>query len=207
MVKARTDFLNTGSYAFLKEELKKISIRENPSVLADLGCGEGYYTSALTAAEKYGFDMSKEAIRHAAGEDKTTQYVIASMFHLPLGEDTCDLAITCFAPFAGEEVHRILRKNGLFVFVSPGPEHLIEMKELLYETPYRNQIKELKTDLVKEQEYTISNHFHVSHQELISLFEMTPYAHHTKETDQEKFSSVRGMNLTAQFVIRTYRKK
>lgn len=207
MVRARTEFLNTGAYGFLRNELKKISEKESPAVLADLGCGEGYYTSALTADEKYGFDMSKEAIKHAAGHDKTTQYVIASMFHLPLKDQICDMVVTCFAPFAAEEVQRVLKKNGLFVFVSPGPDHLIEMKELLYETPYRNQIKSLNTDLHKEQEYIISNSFRVQQAELINLFEMTPYAHHTKESDQLKFSSVSEMDLTAQFVIRTYRKK
>lgn len=207
MVKARTDFLNTGSYGFLREELTKITEREIPDVLADLGCGEGYYTSALKAREKYGFDMSKEAIRHAAANDKSTQYVIASMFHLPLEDHVCDMACTCFAPFAAEETERILKDNGLFVFVSPGPDHLIEMKELLYETPYRNTVKQLNTSLVQEQEYMISSSFHVNHEQLISLFEMTPYAHHTKETDQQKFREVREMNLTAQFVIRTYRRK
>lgn len=207
MVRARTGFLNTGAYAFLREELQNMTVREKPAVLADLGCGEGYYTSAFNARKKYGFDMSKEAVRHAAGSDKSTQYVIASMFHLPLSDQCCDMAITCFAPFAGTEVQRILKTNGLFVFVSPGPDHLIELKRVLYETPYENVIKDLDTPLVKEQEYQISSLFHVDHQSLMNLFEMTPYAHHTKESDQKKMNDIREMDLTAQFVIRTYRRK
>ena len=207
MVQARTRFLNTGAYAFLREELQKITRHERPAVLADLGCGEGYYTSCLDAGEKYGFDMSKEAVRHAAGTDKSTQYVIASMFHLPLPDASCNMAITCFAPFAGNETERILKENGLFVFVSPGPDHLIELKRILYETPYQNVIKDLNTSLVKEQEYQISRSFHVDQKALHDLFEMTPYAHHTREKDQEKMAAVNELDLTAQFVIRTYRKK
>lgn len=206
MVKARTEFLNTGSYAFLKDELTEITKQISVDVLMDLGCGEGYYTSAMKAHEKYGFDMSREALKHASNHDHSTQYVVASMFHLPVENETCDMAVTCFAPFAGEEIPRILRPGGLFVFVSPGPDHLIELKKILYDTPYPNVIKPLNTELQKVQEYQIDKPFHVNHEGLMNLFEMTPYAHHTKQSDQMKMNSVQEMDLTAQFVIRIYRK-
>lgn len=206
MVNARTIFLNTGSYEFLKDQLQKISKEENPEVLADLGCGEGYYTSGLYAKEKYGFDMSKEALKHAAKTDKTTQYAVASIFHLPLPDNCCDMVTTCFAPFAKEEIERVLKENGLFVFVSPGPDHLIELKKILYEHPYENELKELDTSLKKIKQEVIKQPFQVNHDELISLFKMTPYYHRTKETDMEKLQKIDHLSLTAQFVIRTYKK-
>ena len=40
MVKARTAFLESGGYAFLRNRLSELT--EDSHVLADLGCGEGY---------------------------------------------------------------------------------------------------------------------------------------------------------------------
>lgn len=207
MVQARTAFLNTGSYDFLRQKLKEISEEERPAVLADLGCGEGYYTSVLSAKEKYGFDMSKEALKHASRNDKSTQYVVASIFHLPLETESCDMAVTCFAPFAGEETERILKRNGVFIFISPGKDHLIELKQLLYEHPYQNEIKEPDTSLQLEKEETIHNVFEAAHDDLIHLFHMTPYYHRTRAQDIEKLKTVSRMSITAEFIIRTYRKK
>ena len=64
MVKARSLFLNSGAYGFLRDRIAQLAA--GSEVLCDLGCGEGYYTSAFDAPEKYGFDLSKDALRHAA---------------------------------------------------------------------------------------------------------------------------------------------
>jgi 23S rRNA (guanine745-N1)-methyltransferase len=206
MVKARTDFLNTGAYGFLREKLQAITETYHPEVLADLGCGEGYYTAKLQASEKYGFDMSKEALKHASRTDRTTQYAVASIFHLPLPDESCDMMTTCFAPFAKDEIERCLKEKGIFVFVSPGPKHLFEMKQILYETPYENEVKELQTSMSKVSEEIISSSFHTDHAGLMALFDMTPYSHRTKESDMEKLNAVQEIDLTAQFVVRIYQK-
>lgn len=207
MVDARTIFLNSGGYSFLKDELVNISKRFQPEVLVDLGCGEGYYTSGLQANEKYGFDMSKEALKHASKIDKSTQYAVASIFRLPLEDNIADMMLTCFAPFAKDEIERVLKKDGHFVFVSPGPKHLIEMKSLVYKTPYDNEVKDLETNMIKEKEYVISNTFHCDHDVLIALFKMTPYYHRTKQEDIDKLFNMEGMDITAEFVIRIFKKQ
>lgn len=207
MVQARTDFLNSGGYEFLKNELVKISEEYQPDTLCDLGCGEGYYTTDLQANEKYGFDMSKDALKHASRTDSSTQYAVASIFRLPLPDESCDMATTCFAPFAKDEIERVLKNDGRFVFVSPGPKHLFELKDLIYETPYENIIKPLETNMFKEKEYIISNVFHCDKDVLISLFKMTPYYHRTKSEDIEKLNEQNGMDITAEFVIRIYQKR
>lgn len=206
MVQARTAFLEKDYYGFLKEELKQISIKESPSVLADLGCGEGYYTKEFVAKEKYGFDMAKDALTHAAKQDSSTQYAIASIFHLPLENDCCDMVVTCFAPTATLEIPRILKDHGCFVCVTPGPKHLFELKEQLYETPYLNKTDEIEWSLKKEAEYSISNSFHATNEDLEHLFQMTPYAYKTGRRGIEILHKITSLDLTAEFVIRIYRK-
>lgn len=206
MVQARTGFLSTGSYSFLKQRLVELIASVKPEVLVDLGCGEGWYTRDLPACEKYGFDLSKEALKHAARLDPGTQYAVASIFHLPLPDTCADAVLTCFAPAAEEEIVRILRTGGYFFFVTPGPDHLMEMKKVLYEVPYQNELKDLTIQMKLIHTETIAHPFHVNQENLMNLFEMTPYAHRTPAEAIERLRKMDGMDLTAQFVIRTYQK-
>ena len=68
MVSARTAFLEQGHYRCLRDALCEI-IRSLPvQVIADCGCGEGYYTQAAAEEGKdvYAFDMSKYALMKCA---------------------------------------------------------------------------------------------------------------------------------------------
>ena len=207
MVKARTDFLLTGSYQFLRDALAEKIKAEHAETAADLGCGEGYYTSALPCLEKYGFDLSKDALKHASKNDPSTQYAVASIFHLPLADACCDAAVTCFAPAAVDEICRILKDNGCFLFVTPGPRHLFEMKSVLYATPYENEMEDLQIGLVLEKDEMIEQKFLCSQEGLMNLFLMTPYAYKTSTEGRDKLAKAGDIELTAQFRIRTYRIK
>jgi 23S rRNA (guanine745-N1)-methyltransferase len=206
MIHARTAFLQTGAYSFLRDKLKEIMLDHNTSVLADLGCGEGYYTSALPGEEKYGFDLSRDALKHASRNDSTTMYSVASIFHVPLSDSSADTVLTCFAPVSMDEISRLLCNNGIFIFVTPGPIHLFEMKAMLYEKPYENPVEPLETELTLEEDFFAERCFHADSESLKSLFEMTPYAYHTNQTGQNKLKETGGMDLTAQFRIRIFRK-
>ncbi len=206
MVVARSAFLNSGNYQFLRDRLVEIIGERNSQDFVDLGCGEGYYTQCIPSANKVGIDMSKDALKHAARMDKSTQYIVASIFHLPLETESCDSALTCFAPFAKDEIERVLKQNGIFVFVSPGPKHLTQLKQLLYDVPYDNEVKPLETDLKLIQEETIQHTFCCNQEVLMNLFKMTPYYHRTKAVDIARLEQIDQLDVTAEFVIRVYQK-
>ncbi len=206
MVKARTAFLNQGCYEFLRDQLKLELASEPVTTFADLGCGEGYYTSVIEAAEKYGFDLSRKAIDHAAKIDPSTQYAVAGIFRLPLPDQSLDAALTCFAPAAGDELDRTLKEHGRFVFVTPGPKHLYELKQVLYEHPYENPVKEPKLSLKQEKAYRIEQSFSADHDTLLNLFQMTPYAYKTGEAGIARLNELTELSITASFEIRVYRK-
>lgn len=204
MVKARTAFLSSGAYSFLREQLSELTA--DSGITADLGCGEGYYTSRLKGREKYGFDMSKDALKHAARFDRTTSYVVSSIFRLPLPPESCDTALTCFAPAAWNEAGRILKPEGKFIYVSPGPDHLMEMKQVLYDKPYRNPAEEPDTPMHKTEEFTIRQSFDAGGDVLADLFKMTPYYYRTSEADKARLLQAGQLHITAEFIIRIYRK-
>ena len=127
---------------------------------------------------------------------------IHSNYSLDGREDVNDILNRC----AKEEIERVLKPGGRFIFVTPGPRHLYELKEALYETPYLNVHKDLETSLSLVHEETISSSFLCNNQQLSHLFAMTPYAYRTGKRGKEKLSTIETLNLTAEFVIRIYQK-
>ena len=205
MVKARTDFLHTGAYGFLRDTLCEWIRQEHAEVLADLGCGEGYYTSTFPVKEKYGFDLSKDALKYAAAHDKSTAYIVASTSRLPLPDACADLAVICFAPVFEKEISRILKDSGAFITVTPGPDHLFEMKSVLYEHPYRNPEKS-SVSLVPEKEELIRQTFSAGPEDLANLLTMTPYFYRTSPEAARRLNSCENLQVTAEFILRLYRK-
>jgi 23S rRNA (guanine745-N1)-methyltransferase len=88
---SRRAFLEGGFYepivAALKENALELGAK---GPILDAGCGEGYYSSRLAAcldAELLGLDISKEAVRYAAGRYKDARWICASA--APTAEAIC----------------------------------------------------------------------------------------------------------------------
>ena len=152
MAAARRDFLSKGYYAPLLNTLccQILSLSGDFPVIWDVGCGEGYYTAgiyqALTAAGRSprmaGTDISKSILRYAARRERGIEWAVASSYHLPAADETADVLLDCFSPLALEEFRRVLKPGGYFLYVVPGPDHLWELKQVLYDRPYPNEEKE-----------------------------------------------------------------
>lgn len=203
-VNNRTAFLQKGYYAFLKEFLKDKMRGES---LVDLGCGEGYYTSSFPVKTKIGIDLSKPALKYASKNDKSTQYILSSIFDTPLESESFDIVTTIFAPVATKEISRLLKKGGIFVLVRPDALHLKELKELLYDTPYDNEEKEIVIPELKEiSKEHISSSVTIDKEDIRELFSMTPYYYHTSSKDRSRIEEVDHLQITFAFTISIYRK-
>ena len=203
MVNARFLFLQNGYYSPLKEKIASIVKEYNISSLADLGCGTGYYSSNLNTIV-YGFDISKEAIIKAS-KNKENQYFVSSSSNVPLKDEAVDMVLTIFAPTFEEEIYRILKRDGIFVLVTPLKNHLIELKESLYNNPYLNSEKEVtfnNLEIIKKEELTYVKE--ISQDDLINLIKMTPYFY---KTDPKSFDNInKSMKITISFNITIYKK-
>ncbi len=208
MVQARSAFLESGPYDFLREEIRQDLSGLHPGVLIDLGCGQGYYTKefAQTARQSYGIDLSVPAIVHAAGQDKKTQYIVSSIFDLPFEDDSADVAVSIFTPLPEKEVHRVLKPNGTFLVAGPGREHLLELKEQLYEKVRLNDEPPAELEgFTLESRKTIRKKKHID--DVKSLLEMTPYAYKTSKEAMERIENLKeGLDVTFEFVISEWRK-
>lgn len=213
MVKARRDFLAGGYYAPLALAVAKRAAERLPSggVLLDAGCGEGYYTEYLANAVSskegrvFAFDVSKEASRLCAKRRKAEVFV-ASSYAIPVKDGAVD-AVTClFAPLATEEFCRVLAPSGTLIVAVPAAEHLWEMKEILYDTPYPNPTGEDGLPgfrlLFKEP---VKAELHLSTgEDVAALFAMTPYFYRTPRAGRERLLALPSLDVQASFHILTY---
>lgn len=200
--RARHEFLQKGYFAFLKDEISK---RLSGTVL-DLCCGEGYYDDY--GGELYGFDLSKEMVRLAAKRKNGGVYFVANLKAIPVKDECIDTAIHIFAPFNAPEFSRVLKSGGRLYSVVPAPEHLFELKKLVYDTPYLND--ENYPDggglrLISKQK--IKSTVNIPRGDLMTLFSMTPYFYRTSHKDKEKINCVDSLETTLSFVILEYEKK
>lgn len=210
MVDARSDFLNKGYYSVFKDKLKFLIEEYHPNVILDAGCGEGYYTDGIYHESRtvVGIDISKTALQKAAPKNRNITYIAASLFDLPIQNESVDLLFSLFAPYAGEEFHRVLKNDGIMILGIPGENHLIELKNVIYEHPYKNQVKDYElSGFGFQKTEKIETTIHLQSQEdILNLFRMTPYYYRTKQEDLEKIQALNELDVTISFELLVYQK-
>lgn len=207
----RRQFLSEGYFDALVRGLiefinEKAFLR--PTV-ADICCGEGYYGDRIKYAvecDVFGFDLSKEMVRLAAKRKNGITYFVGNLSRIPVKDSSVDIALHLFAPFHEKEFSRIIKDEGYIVSVVAGENHLFELKELLYDTPYKNdekppETKELK--LIEKRKFTAKVHLKTN-EDIMSLFKMTPYYYHTKDEDKAKIMGLESLGITTEFAMFVY---
>lgn len=211
MVKARSSFLEQDFYHPLREFILDLCSAFPHDTMIDAGCGEGYYTNYLQSNlenEIYAFDLSKVALQKASKANKKVHYALSSIFDLPLASSSTDLILSMFAPIALEENYRLLKEDGLLLVVSPGTNHLKELKESIYEEVRLNEVVLLKSENFQViDEFKLEYIIDVKDNKTIKdLFLMTPYTYKTSIEDKEKLNTITELRITCEFSIQIYSK-
>ncbi len=218
-VRARTAFLSAGYYRAAADALCDLVAEYIPSgLVVDAGCGEGYYTNRLAAdgkgqRELCGFDLSRDAVEAAAKavrrEGTGAKFAVASLFELPLGNESVDGVVNIFAPCAEAEFCRVLKSGGVLVTIGAGERHLLGLKKILYENAYENAARaDLPQNMTLEAQCTVRDEIEVIGQEMIDhLFSMTPYYFRTSPTDRQKLAGRERLVTEIEFDLRVYRKE
>lgn len=212
MIQSRDRFLNLGYYQFLVERCLQLLEPYNVSSLIDVGCGQGYYTQAisegLSIEKTLGIDLSKEAIIKASKKSKKIQYVIASIAKCPVVDNEYEVLLNGFAPKFIDECLRLVKPNGYLLFIDVGTTHLMEMKQVLYSEVHPNQLEPIEHEkLVKIEEKQVQSKATVIQDDLKDLLAMTPYQYKTKQGSIEKLLQLQKLDITFEFVLRLYQKK
>lgn len=213
MVIARKEFLDKGYYEPIRESVCKLAKKycTNADSFVDAGCGEGYYTElvakSIFAKNVYGVDISKDALRYFKKRISYSLPITASIFKMPIQTESVDFCLSMFAPDAFGEIKRILKKDGIFIKTKVLKNHLFELKEAVYDTPYYND--EFPDDLdgfEPVESLTDDYKIKVVGEDIKKLFLMTPYYYKTGEKDQKKLEKLQELTTMVSVKTLVYRK-
>lgn len=223
MISARRRFLSLDHYLPIVDKLDSLIIKYcaengvNAPVILDAGCGEGYYSGRIygNVAKSgayspiiYAADVSKDAVIKAAKTYKDVNFSVASVNKLPFADGTFDIVLSLFAPLSESEFDRVLKKGGLLITVSPSEDHLLGLKEIIYDTPYKNPPSTFVPVIFKKLgEETVTGEMTLTSNESIKdLFSMTPYYYNTSENDKKKLDGVSELTTEIGFVFGVFEK-
>jgi 23S rRNA (guanine745-N1)-methyltransferase len=144
MVLAREAFLGAGHYRPVADAVSALAARclatradrGGPGLVLDLAGGTGYYLAlvldALDARLGACVDLSAPALRRAAGAHPRAAALGADAWqHLPFADGSAALVLSVFGPRNPAEIRRVLAPDGTLIVATPGPDHLMEVRESL----------------------------------------------------------------------------
>lgn len=206
MILSRHRFLTQGHYDPLRDALIKITQELKITSLADLGCGEGYYTNAIHQATKstvIGIDLSKSALKLASKADPQVDYALANITKAPLADHSVQAVLSVFSPIELQETRRIA--SDLLILVRPLPKHLIELKAVLYDTVIDNPMPDTllpQTRCILNEELLFT--MNLDQAALSDLLAMTPYTHTSPSKGIEKVKALKSLVVSAQFQVAVF---
>ena len=209
MVAARRRFLTAGFYQPIATAVSRAvlaGLTSNASISClDAGCGEGYYLRELAAAvpdartlEVLGLDISKWAVLSAAKQDKRPTWVVGSNANLPVLSGTLDRVLCMFGFPVYAEFVRVLKPGGQLVLVDAGPDHLRELREIIYPTLKPERAADLQTPEGFRRLPTETLRFGIeltNAEQIADLLAMTPHLHRATAEGRARAAALTALSL------------
>ncbi|MDN6320046.1 MAG: methyltransferase domain-containing protein [Marinobacter sp.] len=220
MVAARHRFLCAGFYQPIAEALSQAVFPDGFSESAirclDAGCGDGYYMRHLacnapknTDLVLMGLDISKWAVLSAAKQDRNPAWVVGSNANLPVLPETLDRILCLFGFPVYPEFARVLKPGGEVVQVDAGPNHLKELREVIYaELKQPNKGQEAAPDGFTNLETSVVRYnLPLPDKSSINdLLAMTPHLYRANSEGLARAAELESLTVTVEATIRRIKK-
>ena len=212
MVAARRRFLTAGFYRPIAAAVGRAVLADLPADATisclDAGCGEGYYLRELAAAvpedrtlQLLGLDISKWAVLSAAKQDKRPSWVVGSNAKLPVLPGTLDRLLCLFGFPVYPEFARVLKPGGLLLQVDAGPDHLRELREIIYPSlkPERPDVMPTPAGFRRLPTQTLGFPIELTHAaQIADLLAMTPHLHRASAEGRAKAAALTTLSLSVE---------
>jgi 23S rRNA (guanine745-N1)-methyltransferase len=210
MVAARRRFLTAGFYQPIAAAVSRAVLANLPADASlsclDAGCGEGYYLRQLAEAvgddqtlALLGLDISKWAVLSAAKQDKRPSWVVGSNANLPVLPGTLDRVLCMFGFPVYPEFARVLKPGGQLVQVDAGPDHLRELREIIYPSLKPERTAEMPTPEGFRRLPTETLRFAIEltrAEQIADLLAMTPHLYRAKAEGRDKAAALTALSLS-----------
>jgi len=213
---ARRAFLGAGHYAPLRAAVTRRLAALELNTLIDIGCGEGWYTSAFpdAAREVIGIDIAKPAIRMAAKAYALScpdiTWLVGSGASLPVEQGAVDAIACLFTQLHVDEMHRVLKPGGHVIVVTPAADHLASLRRRLFDALIEHQPDkfiagfEPRFELAGRED--VRAELSLDNSGLRQLLAMTPYVWKAKPEKRAALEASPRLETTAAFTLLLFRK-
>lgn len=222
MVIARRNFLDAAHYQAVASKItgtiSTLMSNGKNCCLLDAGCGEGYYFDYLfnhlqerdnnNKLSMIGLDISKEAVIEASKRNKQISWIVGTNRQPPVLETSVDIILCVFGFVNFEGFNKILKPGGKIVLVDAGPDHLKELRKVIY-----NEVKNTQTEHLEEiklKMFSLEGSQQckfktgpINNQAINNLLLMTPHLFRANRAGKEAASKLQELDLTVDIVIRT----
>ena len=210
MIAARRRYLESGVYRPIAAATAQAALADlapdAPAACLDAGCGEGYYLRELAAAappgltlEILGLDISKWAVQAAARQEKRATWVVGTNARLPVRSASLDRLLCLFGFPVHAEFARVLRPGGRIVQVDAGPDHLRELREIIYprlkDDPRRAFAPPAGFALLSEDTLRYPARL-TSRAQIADLLTMTPHLYRATAEGRARAAALDGLDIT-----------
>ncbi|PAJ71840.1 23S rRNA (guanine(745)-N(1))-methyltransferase [Pseudoalteromonas sp. NBT06-2] len=209
MVQARRNFLTQGHYSFLQDAVAdKVKRLSQGKTIIDFGCGEGFYTQALQKSavncKVYGIDISKHAVKYAAKRYPECHFSVASIAQAPFNDLQADVIVSIFAPLFETELARLC--NDKLIVASPGPMHLFELKQKIYQEVNLHTPVTCPTGFESYSEEVLTKTVILDIPTTKNLVMMTPFAWKFRPEHWHALEQKENIEITLEFYLSIFKK-
>lgn len=213
-VAARREFLDGGFYTPIGQAVSQAALDfcAPGSEILDVGCGEGYYSNqvwkAVPNSRLCGLDISKDAVRLAAGRHKGASWLCGTGAKLPFGQEF-DLLLSLFALTIPEEFSRVLKPGGIFIQALAAQDHLMGLKSVIYPEILLKEKDSVPTlpsfELLDSRPVKFT--FTVQDGQIKNLLSMTPHFWRISKDGAKRLEELQELTDTASVMVNIYRKR
>jgi len=225
MVVARTEFLNSGIYEKIASKLTEIVINQittdHETCILDAGCGEGYYLDVIyktlidieenKTLSFIGLDISKDAIIQSSKRNKQISWLVGTNRQPPVQDSSVDIILCLFGFMSVDAFCRVLKPGGKIILLDPGPEHLTELRKIIYPQVKKQdqsgptQIEIEGFTLLKSEALTFKEKIN-SNEKINQLLVMTPHFYRASKEGRQTACSLDELDITVDVIFRVLEK-
>lgn len=223
MIEARRRFLDAGFYLPIAQQVNAQALQNLPDgdvCVVDAGCGEGYYLDQLSraltedgrTANLIGLDIAKPAIIAATRRNKQITWLVASNSNPAILPTTVDLILCMFGFPVYPAFAAMLKPGGRLLLVDAAPDHLLELREVIYPEvrksppPILDRALQAGFELIASQALRYQTP-ELDHAQIADLLAMTPHLYRATHAGKEAAAQLASIRLTVDVVFRILEKR